>query len=272
MDVILTHSFQSVLATSYVRIVASTGVRWIGHKEKCFRFEILGCSPYEQNGFQPDIYFRSRSLPAGFIESKWDHPSLLISNRERVHLEIAHYLVNVTNDISPDEKTYNVSDRGLIGTNPAWGAKYKFEVVCIHKELELNCGSHNFQALVYSKQACFKHLPNCPLVDHITFVTPTDIEATSKPDGSVFIKWNDTNGGWKSSRMEVRVQDEIGRSISGLAEHANSISIPKLTKNHEYKLIFIPSGQYMPAEVQEYTSTLILRNDSLCMVRLLKKY
>ena len=41
-NVITTHSFGTVVASRYIRIVASTDVRWIGEAEKCFRFEILG--------------------------------------------------------------------------------------------------------------------------------------------------------------------------------------------------------------------------------------
>ena len=38
-----THAFGRLEAARFVRIKVSTDLRWFGHDEKCFRFELLGC-------------------------------------------------------------------------------------------------------------------------------------------------------------------------------------------------------------------------------------
>ncbi len=64
--VVTAHSFAGLEAARFVRVDPITSVRWIGHPEKCFRFEVLGCAP----GFQPDVGFAARSLPHGFVAAK----------------------------------------------------------------------------------------------------------------------------------------------------------------------------------------------------------
>ena len=72
-DVITTHSFHSVESARYVRILASSGVRWIGHEEKCFRFELLGCevdSEVARSWFEADVGFQAETMPSGFIATR----------------------------------------------------------------------------------------------------------------------------------------------------------------------------------------------------------
>ena len=51
-----------MVTSRFVRILASTDVRWIGSAEKCFRFEIIGCDPEQ---IIPEINFEATSKPAG---------------------------------------------------------------------------------------------------------------------------------------------------------------------------------------------------------------
>ena len=62
MNIIQTHSFKTLVTSRFVRILASTDVRWIGSAEKCFRFEIIGCDPEQ---IIPEINFEATSKPAG---------------------------------------------------------------------------------------------------------------------------------------------------------------------------------------------------------------
>ena len=57
------------------------------------RFEILGCVPSE---IVPEIRFAATPLPAGFIETRWSLPAVLISNGEKVTLPSDYFRVNVT--------------------------------------------------------------------------------------------------------------------------------------------------------------------------------
>ncbi len=70
---VTTHSFSGLEAARFVRVDPLASVRWIGHPEKCFRFEILGCEPdstSSQSGFRPEVRFRSRGLPHGFVVAR----------------------------------------------------------------------------------------------------------------------------------------------------------------------------------------------------------
>ena len=62
MNIIQTHSFKTLVTSRFIRILASTDVRWIGSAEKCFRFEIIGCDPEQ---IIPEINFEATSKPAG---------------------------------------------------------------------------------------------------------------------------------------------------------------------------------------------------------------
>ena len=45
IDAVRTHGFGRLEPARWVRVRVSTDLRWIGHDEKCFRFELLGCRP-----------------------------------------------------------------------------------------------------------------------------------------------------------------------------------------------------------------------------------
>ena len=43
IDAVRTHGFGRLEPARFVRLRVSTDLRWIGHDEKCFRLELLGC-------------------------------------------------------------------------------------------------------------------------------------------------------------------------------------------------------------------------------------
>jgi len=78
------------------------------------------------------------------------------------------------------------------------------------------------------------------------------------PNGTVYIRWNDSVGGWRSPRRLVQVQDESGRDVSALQSNdQNSILIPDLSSQTQYKLTFAPSD--VPAQAQKFSTILVLR-------------
>ena len=61
-----THAFSDLVVARFVRVRVSTGLRWIGHDNKCFRFELLGCSE-ESRG---ETELSATSQPAGYIQGE----------------------------------------------------------------------------------------------------------------------------------------------------------------------------------------------------------
>jgi hypothetical protein len=55
IDAVRTHGFGRLEPARWVRIRVSTDLRWIGHDEKCFRFELLGCRSGKTKTF--DFFF-----------------------------------------------------------------------------------------------------------------------------------------------------------------------------------------------------------------------
>jgi len=68
-----------------------------------------------------------------------------------VTLASPHYLFNITHTENGEKviDNYNVSDTGLILSNPLWGENYFFSALCFHPILgPINCGNWVFEAMV----------------------------------------------------------------------------------------------------------------------------
>ena len=118
-EVISTHSFHTLRVARYVRIMASTGVRWIGDDEKCFRFEILGCPMTdndEESTFEHTMDFSSEALASGFLQTSWMKPEVVIANREAIILDASHYAVDVVYKQESSEITedFNMTNPGSV--------------------------------------------------------------------------------------------------------------------------------------------------------------
>ena len=263
-NVITTHTFHTVVSARFIRILASTDVRWIGEAEKCFRFEILGCHP---ELITPEINFEAVSKPAGYLEAMWSQPQLIIARNEAVTLKSQQYLVNVSHiedDLILQE--FNVSDNALIVPKPLWDTTYTFNLECTHEnflENNLNCGRFEVKAIIHdAPKDCLKNLHTCPIEDRVHFVMPETIEAVSRMDRSVIVSWKDSNMGWRTSKRRVKVLDENDKTLLTVLsqENEHELKISDLTTvDKSYKLVFAPEGPIIPNFVQEFTTTLSLR-------------
>lgn len=261
-DVITTHSFHRVETARYIRILASSGVRWVGHEEKCFRFEVLGCSLNDlSQGFQPEIHLMFNALPAGFLDIQWTRPEVEVANRERVVLESERFLANLIFEEGekPDITQFNLTTPGFISPNPLFGAKYQVDITCVYQGFAINCGNYEKEATLKAPSSCFLHVSPCSISDRIDFIRPHRFRAISLEDGSVMVRWTETRNGWRSPKMRLKVEDDTGNVIEELGDSIQKvITLPNLQKTNDYKLIFTPYGPNIPTKVKEHSGTLIL--------------
>ncbi|XP_059099117.1 uncharacterized protein LOC131893169 isoform X5 [Tigriopus californicus] len=260
--VISTHSFHRVETARYIRILASSGVRWVGHEEKCFRFEVLGCSLDDlSRRFQPEIHLMFNALPAGFLDIQWTKPEVEVANRERVFLESERFLAKLVTEEGqrPEITQFNLTTPGFISANPVFGAKYQVEITCVYQGFAINCGRYEKEAVLKAPSSCFLHVSPCSIADRIDFIRPHRFRATSLEDGSVVVKWTETRHGWRSPNMRLKVEDNGGNVIEEIGDSIQKvITLPNLQKTNDYKLVFTPYGPNIPNEVKEHTGTLVL--------------
>lgn len=267
VEVISTHSFHTLRVARYVRIMASTGVRWIGDDEKCFRFEILGCPIMDDDGngvgsrFEPTMDFTWEALSSGFLQTSWMKPEVIIANRESIILDASHYAVDVVykQDSSEITEEYNITNPGLIVANPLWGTEYEFQIFCGYQANLVHCGNHKIKAMMdrSTPDTCFSHVAGCRIQDRVQFVTPVDFKSVSLSNGSVLIDWQESLEGWRAPKMKLRITD--GDILVESGENQNSILVPNLKEANNYELEFTPAGSGIPSEVKAFSATLILR-------------
>jgi hypothetical protein len=260
-DVIHTHSFSTVVPARHVRIVASTDVRWIGEAEKCFRFEILGCSP---DTIIPEVNFSAIARPAGYLEAVWSQPQLIIAEAEVVTLPSRHFLVNASH-IEDDLvlHQFNVSDNNLILPRPLWDTTYTFDLDCaVHEDIDhLDCGRFEVKAIIEkADEKCMANLPGCPIDERVQFLVPQTLSAMSMINGSVAVMWTDSDMGWKTAKRRVKVLDEDDKVIKTTVSKKNmkQLQVADLQADQSYKLIFSPEGPNIPNYIQEFSTTLAI--------------
>ena len=263
-NVVSTHSFKTVIAARYIRIAASTDVRWIGEAEKCFRFEILGCDPDQ---VIPEINFEAVARPAGYLETFWSNAQLMIAGNEVVTLESSHYLVNVSHiEESLVLQEFNLSNNGLILPKPQWDVTYTFDLHCIHEDLHvLDCGRFEVKAIIdKASRECLEQSSACPMEDRIQFMKPELLSAMSLRNGSIVITWTDSSIGWKTAKQRVKILDSNAKIILTTLsqDNHNEIIVSDLVADQSYELIFAPEGPTIPTFVQEFTTTLATLADT----------
>jgi hypothetical protein len=244
-------------------------LRWLGHDEKCFRFEILGCEIGENSNFAPELDFNAESLAAGFLSSGWlQHPEVVVPGNEVLSLDVPYFIVNVTSynrksRAWEDQEIFNTTDNVLILGKPIWGGDYRFKITCAFQGLELDCGEHDAKAIVETNSACFKHDPECPIADHVVFAMPQNLTAISLINGSTLVTWSEDPRGWTSPKMLLQVLDVQERSVvsasSDWQSHTDlrSIVVPKLN-GETLTMTFIPEGEGVPGETEGLSASLAL--------------
>ena len=197
VDVVRTHPFNTVMVARYVRIRISTGLRWIGHDDKCFRFEILGCSSQSQ----ADTELTAVAQAPGYIGVTWSPPVVSIPPMATsAPLHASYYLLNVTM-AGQETRLFNTSDTSVNVARPMWGAVYTLSLTCWVHMVPVRCGQYQLRAEPVPSAACRAHSSFCSR-DKVRFLSPQHLTATlltsslsSSSGASVSISWSDSNSG-----------------------------------------------------------------------------
>ena len=90
VDKIQTNSFSDLVAARFVRIKVSTSLRWVGNDDKCFRFEILGCSDEESVA---ESNLSAVATSHGYIHVSWNCPNVSLTEEDDLTLDSRFYSV-----------------------------------------------------------------------------------------------------------------------------------------------------------------------------------
>ena len=253
-----THGFGRLVVARFMRILVSTDLRWIGHDEKCFRLEVLGC----EEGMMPASNMTATAMAPGYISVQWQPPVVAIPGDNSYPLDGRYFLL--TSQHSEDNRdmvqSYNTSDTSLVLPSPMWGSLYHLHLTCTHAGQQLPCGSVRLVARPESSLACQSHSSFCREEELVVFVSPAKLAAHSLANGSVLVRWTDCPSGWRSPRRLVRVETEAGSIV--LEEETqpgqSTVIVSGLSITDNYQLVFYPSGDGIPDNVGEVSASLAL--------------
>ena len=256
IDEVRTHPFHSLVVARYIRIKVSTGLRWIGNDQKCFRFEILGCGP--------DSVARSnlagRAEGGGYLSVTWSPPVVTIPGYGDYHLQGTSVLLTLTYQNNTME--YNTSDTSMVIPNPVWDTTYHLSLTCYHHHLPVKCGHTLILARPELSPACKAHSNFCGSQEAvILFLTPRSITATFLPNSSVSVTWNYSASGWVAQETILRVEEKhwAGKTVlQTKLSSQNSILLENLSEDKPYQLLFSPHGPAIPADIGQVGASLAL--------------
>ena len=270
--VIQTNSFHDLIPARYVRIRVSTGLRWVGHDDKCFRFEILGCSPTSEARSE----LRAEASTHGYLSVSWASPNVSLAKEDSdtedtLTLDSRYYSLAVTRDDSGEEVIYNTSDHSLIHPSPVYGAVYRLRLTCYYHHLAIPCGYLELEARPRVSLSCQAHSSFCdPDTELVVFRLPERLTASYLGNGSMLVEWVNTDTGWVAEVLNVRLkvtlklkpickhpsdfapQDDRGVTILDQEIAANRykmlLSGLAETGARQHGINFIPSGPGVPTD------------------------
>ena len=227
----------------------STDLRWFGHDEKCFRFEILGC---KQDVVANSELFTKAEAP-GYLTVSWLPPVVSIPNKDNFSLNGHYYLLNLTHDEGDTTKSeiHNTTDTSFAVPSPLWGSRYTISLVCWHHHLPVKCGVSYLTAVPQISSSCRAHSSFCQEEERIRFVSPEYLTAKLLINNSVHVKWRLGERGWRAPSRLVRVEQKTGERIyekESLLED-QQIFLENLNKLESYSLVFCPNGDGVPSEI-----------------------
>ena len=260
INTIQTHGFEKLIAARYIRIKVSTSLRWIGHDEKCFRFEILGCG--ENSLAQSNLTATAKS--PGYIAVEWNTPVVEIPSAEQLRLEGRFYTVTVSyldNSVMM-VKTHNTSDTTYLHPSPLYNTRYTITLTCVHHGVPLLCGEVELLAKPEVSLSCRAHTSFCGEEEEVVFQMPDTVQAIHLGNGSLVVEWNMTRGGWRTRSLLLRVMDGhwAGRILleKQILSPASQVLVTGLEEGGSYQASFAPSGIEVPAEVGKVTASLAI--------------
>ena len=250
--VVRTHAFPDVIVARYLRVRISTGLRWIGHDHKCFRFEVLGCSGLTS----ANSSLAARPLGPGYIAVTWAQPEVTLPGSEESLLHSTHFLLNVTRLEENDNEVmiYNTSDTSLNIARPVWGAEYRLRLTCWVQGVPLTCGQLSLTAQPSPSPACRAHSSFCS-AETLVFLSPRRLRAVRMPEtGDIILSWEESTGGWRAPEMRLKVREtqwgERTVMEATLAPGSTEISLGRVeAEAGELRVMFYPRGKNISPHV-----------------------
>ena len=259
-----THLFHKLVSARYIRIKVSTSLRWIGHDEKCFRFEILGCA-----GDSVAVSNLSATAKSpGYIAVEWQSPVVKIPPAQDFGLEGRFYLVNITHyeQTGTVVNIHNTSDLSFIYPSPLYNSVYSVSLTCWHDCVPMPCGQVELRARPEVSLSCKAHTSFCGEDERVVFVKPDIVRATYLANGSMLVEWNNTRGGWRTESVVVRVMDGhwAGRRLleKQIFSQDSRVMVDNLVEGAAYEVTFNPSGSEVPTDVGKVSASLAILSNN----------
>ena len=264
---VTTHAFSELIVARYVRIRVSTGLRWIGHDNKCFRFELLGCSEKSQ----AETELTASPQPAGYISVSWSQPRVNIPGQPGHALSTNYFILEVREGEGEggDQglvRTVNTSDTSHNIPSPVWGRDYQVVLTCWHHDLPLHCGQLSFTARPRPSPACRAHSTFCS-EEKLLFVSPRLLTARLTEERRVEISWRSSTGGWRPphTRLVLEETQWERRLLSQTRQLRDNetLSVEGLQPDKTYQLSFTPQApDISPQTAQSIFSLRLVRSGS----------
>ena len=202
------HSFGDLVAARYIRIKVSTSLRWVGHDDKCFRFELLGCSHVSQARGN----MSAEATSHGYIAMSWSPPNVTLPLATELTLSsvtqysVTQYSVVVTHEETGQVTVYNTTDHSVIHPNPVYDQTYSVRLTCFYHNLPINCGSQKLKARPFVSLSCLAHSSFCKDNERVVFRLPSKLTASYVGNGSALIEWVNNDLGWVSQYITITIK------------------------------------------------------------------
>ena len=249
VDKVERNSFSDLVAARYVRVRVSTSLRWVGDDNKCFRFEMLGCSSLSQAESGLTAVARSH----GYILSSWQCPNLTLPSQLQLSLDVRHFGLRMTRQDTGEVRSYNTTDHSVIHPSPVYGQRYSVELTCFYHGLALNCGQLELEARPEVSLSCRAHSSFCEEHERLVFKLPESVRGTYLGQGKVLVEWTNSPTGWVSDLVTLTLKENSSSAV--LLEREMVAGKTKMLLNGldlgpatSYRLNFIPSGGRVPRD------------------------
>ncbi len=163
-------------------------------------------------------------------------------------LPVPNYLVTVRigdgDSSSPSQDLFfNATSSELTLSDPLWGARYSFSLLCTYRGIELDCGRHDIKAGVpHAKAECFSHDDECPIQDRVRFASPSNLMAASVSNGSTLVSWEEEGqGGWRAPGRSVTILDSKERRVT--VARGKGTVVAALDPEEWFSMKFTPLGE-----------------------------
>ena len=204
INMVQSHSFNDLVAARFVRIKVSTSLRWVGHDDKCFRFELLGCSEVSEARGNLSAVATSH----GYISVTWSQPNIsMLHSSDLILTSVNMFSVSVSQEWSGVMVEYNTSDHSIILPSPVYDQWYSVMLTCYYHNLPLSCGHRRIQATPQVSLSCLAHSSFCQDTERVVFQLPSTLTASYVGSGQVLIQWVNTRQGWVSQFIRIILKE-----------------------------------------------------------------